>query len=147
MNAAPPKLPPHQAALDNLDDAWFKRFEKIGLSVVMLRLDCRLGTKAASLPLIEETLGAEMFRAGIGAFDATIYLGTIDEALAGIRWHFFHAQDLGKAVGFLKARLEQIGILPDSIIYHVEQPRRMVVWYAPQPELIGTASDEKDIPA
>ena len=43
--------------------------------------------------------------------------------------------------------LEELGILTDSIIYHVEQPRRMVVWYAARPELIGMASDEKDIPA
>lgn len=148
MNATPPTIPPHhRAACDNLDDAWFKRFEKIGLNIVMLRLDCRMGNKAASIPNVEQTLGAELFRAEIGAFDSTLYPGTIDERFAGIRWHFFHTQDLGKAVAFLKTRLEELGILPNSIIYHVEQPRRMVVWYAPQAELIGSASDEKDMPA
>ncbi len=147
MSATPPKPPPRQACLDNLDEVWFARFEKIGVSVVLLRLDCRLGNKAAALPNIEETLGAELFQARIGAFDSTLYLGLIDEKLAGIRWHFFHTQDLGKAVQFLKTRLGEMGILPNSIIYHVEQPLRMVVWYAPQSELIGTASDEKDMPA
>lgn len=146
MNAAPPKLPPHQAALDNLDDAWFARFEKIGLKIVLLRLDCRLGTKAAAIPNLEQTLGAELFNAGIGAFDSTFYLGTMDEKLAGIRWHFFHAHDLGKVVAHLKSRLAELGLLPDCTIFHCEKPRRRVVWYSPNPELIGFASDEKDIP-
>jgi hypothetical protein len=135
------------AAIQNLDDYWHRIFEKCGLQVVMLRLDCRPGSKAMSLPEVEKTLGGELFNAGIGNYDSTFYPGAMDTRLSGIRWHFFHAQDLGKVMIHLKSRLTELGILENAVIYHVEQPRRMVIWYAPQSELIGFATDENDIPA
>jgi hypothetical protein len=119
-----------KAALENLDAPWHGILDKMGMQVVIVQFDTRLGSPIHSHPKLAESLGMELREVQAGHYDSTFYL-------QGSKWCFFHCRDLGRAMQRLKAQLEVRGLLPIVNILHAEESNQLRIWYSPDPDAIG----------
>jgi len=125
------------AASQVLDPVWFKTWTKLGLTVIAVQFDARLGSPIYAHPGIEEALGLELQEIGAGHFDSTFWL-------TGSAWHFFLCVDIGRAVRRLKSQLEIRGLLSVANILLAESPDNLTLWYSPDASLIGRAVEPSE---
>jgi hypothetical protein len=119
------------AALQNLTDTWHKILDKLGLNVVVVQFDARLGSPIYAHPGIWESLGLELREIGAGFFDSMMF------PTPGSMWCFYHCHDLGKAIERLKSQIEARHLLGITNILHAEESNQLRVWYSWDPDAIG----------
>ncbi len=119
------------AALQNLDPAWHKILDKLGLNIVVVQFDARLGSPFYAHPGIEEALGLELQEIGAGIFDSMMF------PAPGSLWAFYLVHDLGKAMQRLKSQLATRCLLGIVNILQPEEPYKLRVWYSYDPDAIG----------
>ena len=125
------------AALQNLDAAWHKIFDKIGLNVVVVQFNTQMKSPIHAHPEIENALGLELQQIGAGYYDSSFYPGCHDSKSSGSAWHFFYAHNLGAVMQRLKSQLAVRGLLGIVNILHAEESNQLRVWYSYDPDAIG----------
>lgn len=144
MNATPSKLPPfYAAAMANIDPVWFKRFEKLGVHVVLLHILSGPESPVHGHPELEKALGLELQEIAAGYYDSSHYPGALNPEDSGFTWHFFHCTDLAKAMTRLKAQLEVRGLLNVCSIFHSEGPGEFRCWWSYDPTGISKLVSEE----
>ena len=119
------------AAIQNLHPEWFAIFEKMELEIVLLAVDCRIGSPIYQVADLGKLLDGHLKERGLGGLDSTAYPG-------GRHLHFFHIPrgNLGTAVEVLKALLDFHSLLAVSEIYHAEAHDRFCQWWPATAELV-----------
>lgn len=118
------------AAMQNFDPEWFAIFEKMGLQIVLLRVDAKVGSPIYHVSKLEEIIDGLLKERGAGHLDSTGYPG-------GSHLHFYHVpkDKLGEAVASIKLVLENYNLLGVSEIYHAEAYDRFCQWWPPTAEV------------
>lgn len=143
MNAKPTIPPFFAAAMQNIDPVWVKRFEKLGLNVILLHVVSHRESPVHRYPELEKTLGAELEKLGVGYLDAVHYPGALNESESGYWWWFFHCRDLAQAMTSLKAQMETRGLLGACAIFHSEAAGVFRCWWSYDPAGIGKLTTEE----
>lgn len=143
MKPAPTIPSFYAAAMQNIDPVWFKRFEKLGLNIILLHVKSHSESPVHRYPELEKTLGTELEKLGVGYLDAVHYPGALNSADTGYWWWFFHCRDLAQAMNCLKSQLETRELLGAVAIFHSEQAGVFRCWWSYDSSAIGKLTTEE----
>jgi hypothetical protein len=125
-----------QAAADNLTPEFFSVLNKLGLQVLIVRLDASKDSPVWENVGIESELEQELQAIHAGQFDSSFFT-------MGAQLHFFHVADLGKAMEQLKASLARRGLLAITTLMHAESAGDLRVYWPPTAQLVETGDDNQ----
>jgi hypothetical protein len=124
-------FPIEWAAMENLTPAFFRILATLRLEVLVVRFQASGDSPIWEHNGIERDLEWDLQSVQAGQFDAGFYI-------TGALYHFFHVNDLAKAMRQLKASLAARGLLEITTLLHAETAHELRVWYPPTAELVTT---------